>query len=122
MRQKMINLIWTSIEEIERSVAKENSELKLRIGRLENPPKYAVGDVVKFDPNKKPNMFSPMWKLGYCRQGLSQPIGQTVLTGKIKWIEYKEDAIIPTYRIFCPEKEETYTVGEYCIIKKQENN
>lgn len=140
MRQKMINQIWKSIEELELSVrdverhrrdgmeslmkeacdlnnafnalAKENSALKRRIGRLENQPKYAVGDVVKFDPNKKPNIFSPLWDLGY--------VDQPVLTGKIKWIEYKGDEIRPTYRIFCPEAEETYTVGGCCIIKKEE--
>jgi hypothetical protein len=64
------------------------------------------------DPNKKPNIFSPLLDLGY--------VDQPVLTGKIKWIEYKGDEISPTYRIFCPEAEETYTVGECCIIKKEE--
>lgn len=99
------------VDEGRESVDNAIENLRLRVRRLENPPKFKIGETIMFEIEPEPSIYS--------YPGGNVATLPILLEGKIKWVEYCCGNERPTYTIFCPEREDIYRFDEKYVSKKE---
>lgn len=109
MKKRLAEIEKRHADEKRKEMEDAIKNLKLRVYRLENPPKFTVGETVMFNPGP----------YHIIDGGLIVGVKETIICGKINVVEYSGCDARPMYKIFCPEKEDTYYVHEAYVSKNE---